>query len=242
MIQEAIEGIFGKAQALADATAKAEAVELKGLPYILHGATLKELKTPLYPGLPVGSLAGFVEAVKLVKGLHAIIVQSATTVVGVTDAVGAWLQRDTLVAAQQDKEANFQWGTWHEADDFIIALQAKFGQTPDRDKLVKILGNLSGGVLRTSTDDGISQSVSVRAGVTLLGEEKISNPVTLRPYRTFHDVEQPASPFVVRLKQDKDQAPKIALFEADGGLWKRTAIESIYTYLSAAKLAVPVLR
>ena len=53
------------------------------------------------------------------------------------------------------------------------------------------------------------------------------NPVTLRPYRTFNEVEQPASQFVFRI----NKLANLALFEADGGKWKLEAVESIANYL-----------
>ena len=53
------------------------------------------------------------------------------------------------------------------------------------------------------------------------------NPAPLRPLRTFPEVEQPVSPFVVRFKEGK----KAALFNADGGAWKVAAVKSIGSFL-----------
>lgn len=49
----------------------------------------------------------------------------------------------------------------------------------------------------------------------------------LQPYRTFLEVEQPASDFLLRL--DKEGRP--ALYEADGGAWKLEAKRNIAAYL-----------
>ncbi len=51
--------------------------------------------------------------------------------------------------------------------------------------------------------------------------------MTLRPYRTFAEVEQPASQFVFRINQNA----QMALFEADGGKWRLEAINNIANYL-----------
>ena len=56
--------------------------------------------------------------------------------------------------------------------------------------------------------------------------------VALRPYRTFLDIHQPASEFVLRIKADKDEGPRCALFEADGGAWRFTALEHIKSYMA----------
>ena len=76
-------------------------------------------------------------------------------------------------------------------------------------------------------DNGITQTVTVRDGVASLAQAKTPNPVTLRPYRTFNEVEQPASQFVFRV----NKSANLALFEADGGKWKLDAVKNISDYL-----------
>lgn len=56
------------------------------------------------------------------------------------------------------------------------------------------------------------------------------NPIPLRPYRTFSEVEQPQSPFVFRVKPDGQGEVRMALFEADGKAWEHTSICSIRDY------------
>lgn len=51
--------------------------------------------------------------------------------------------------------------------------------------------------------------------------------VPLRPYRTFQEVEQPESEFLLRL----DEEGNIGLFEADGGMWKLTARQTVKAFL-----------
>ena len=78
-----------------------------------------------------------------------------------------------------------------------------------------------------TADDGISQRVILKAGVQEVDKTIFRNPAFLRPMRTFTEVMQPQSPFVVRFKEGR----KAALFEADGGAWKREAIGLIGAYL-----------
>ena len=57
--------------------------------------------------------------------------------------------------------------------------------------------------------------------------------MTLAPYRTFPDVAQPESTFILRMKGGSEhQAPTAALFEADGGKWALMAVERIAEHLS----------
>ena len=79
----------------------------------------------------------------------------------------------------------------------------------------------------SSVDNGISQEVSVRTGAVLKEQQTVQPIVRLQPYRTFLEVEQPASDFLLRL--DKEGRP--ALYEADGGAWKLEAKRSIAAYL-----------
>ena len=79
----------------------------------------------------------------------------------------------------------------------------------------------------SSVDNGISLEVSVRTGAVLKEQQTVQPIVHLQPYRTFLEVEQPASDFLLRL--DKDGRP--ALYEADGGAWKLEAKRNIAAYL-----------
>ena len=50
-------------------------------------------------------------------------------------------------------------------------------------------------------------------------------------YRTFLEVEQPKSEFILRMEQDKYDGIACAIFEADGGAWKIAATKAIKDYL-----------
>lgn len=117
-----------------------------------------------------------------------------------------------------------------DVESFVIQLQSMFVQTPERDNLLKFLGSLKAGFSKTMNDDGVSQTVTAKTGVTMVSEVAVPNPVTLQPFRTFAEIEQPASDFVFRIHGGQDE-PTCALYEADGGAWKLTAIERIAEWL-----------
>lgn len=74
----------------------------------------------------------------------------------------------------------------------------------------------------------------VTAGITKVNEIEVKNPVTLRPFRTFAEVEQPQSKFIVRLRDAKEgMPPGVALFEVADYSWKLKAMLSIKQYLAA---------
>lgn len=56
--------------------------------------------------------------------------------------------------------------------------------------------------------------------------EAVRSRISLRPYRTFTEVEQPESEFILRL----DDEGRVGIIEADGGAWKMTAKANIAAY------------
>lgn len=93
--------------------------------------------------------------------------------------------------------------------------------------ILQVVGNLKEDAVRTMTDDGVSQVTAVRTGVATVADVKVPNPVSLRPFRTFIEVDQPESRFIFRMRE----GGRCAIFEADGGAWKLEAKKNIYNYL-----------
>ena len=87
----------------------------------------------------------------------------------------------------------------------IVELQSLYAVTDDRDYLLSLLSRIDVNQGVSSMDNGISQEVSVRTGAVLKEQQIVQPIVHLQPYRTFLEVEQPASDFLLRL--DKDGRP-----------------------------------
>lgn len=142
---------------------------------------------------------------------------------GLIEADGS---RETLVVADAILP-RFSFDYFHDSEDFLIALNSKFTNQFDRQKLVAFAGNVKEDNARQTSDDGFSQKTTVKRGISQAGEEIVPNPVSLAPYRTFAEISQPESEFVFRMKD----GPRFALFEADGGAWKNQAIYNINSFL-----------
>lgn len=129
----------------------------------------------------------------------------------------------------------FAFGKYLDAESFNIALQTQFVSTPAREELIALVASIRENAVTETVDDGVAQEVKTAAGVLLSNRTKIPNPVTLKPFRTFREVEQPASLFVLRLRASGGgQKPECALFEADGGAWRLEAIASVAKWLREA--------
>ena len=75
-------------------------------------------------------------------------------------------------------------------------------------------------------DNGIATTVTTQKGVALQSNEQIRPIITLKPYRTFQEVEQPESIFLIRVNERG-----ITFTEADGGMWKLKARQTVKAFL-----------
>lgn len=146
-------------------------------------------------------------------------------------------QRFTYAAASC-RNLMDQWvGQYHGQEDFVVALQSRFVPEMDREAVLKVVSKLKEEQSLETEDDGTTQRATARAGVHLAQQVAVPNPVRLAPYRTFREVEQPASTFVLRVQK----GPRCALFEADGGAWEMEAVKRVAEWLRGKVEGVPVL-
>jgi hypothetical protein len=119
---------------------------------------------------------------------------------------------------------------WLDLEMFVISLQSLFEETENREKIISMLGHLASESVVEKKDDGFKQAVHIRDGISQKSEVRLENPVVLKPYRTFREVDQPEGRYILRL-DNKQGGIHCALFEADGDLWKIEAMLSIKKFL-----------
>ncbi len=139
-------------------------------------------------------------------------------------------QREKYLYAECPNQ-QFQFGKWFDPETFIINLLTSFIQDENRDKIISIASGISDVSSTEIQDDGVSQRVTVKAGITTIKRENLISPVVLRPFRSFAEIEQPASPFVFRIRKSSVGDINLTLIEADGGHWKIECISNIVSYL-----------
>jgi len=158
-------------------------------------------------------------------------VQNSVSVALVGPASGSSLKRTVWIRAQLEA-TNFPFGQRMEPEMFIVALQTLFQANEETLRLQQFASSMTDEQVKTLNDDGVTQIVAVRRGVSLAASVRVPNPVKLRPYRTFREIEQPESLFVFRVSSgSQGAAPLCALIEADGGAWKLTAVASVKAWL-----------
>lgn len=149
----------------------------------------------------------------------------------VLTALDADMKRDMLFHAVCDVPG-FKEG-FMEYDRAIIAIRSKFIPGEDVDYILALLSRINRENGVTTMDNGVSQTVEARTGISLKQMVNVRPRVKLAPYRTFLEVDQPESEFLLRLDEDG----KVGLFEADGGMWKMEAKKNIYAYFCNAMAA-----
>lgn len=122
---------------------------------------------------------------------------------------------------------DIKFDVFMDTEMFNTQLLSKFIDTPARAELFKVVQAMTKEQSCNTTDDGISQVITVKQGVSMAANVTFKNPVPLMPMRTFSEIEQPESNFTLRVNDDA----RCALYEADGGAWKNEAVARIKGYL-----------
>jgi hypothetical protein len=137
-------------------------------------------------------------------------------------------RRLCLIQATADVPRH-SWGEYRSLEDMNIYLQSHFLDDGARSNVLEQLAQIVTTDALIQNDDGVSQDVVIQNGIKR-ATASILNPANLRPFRTFPEIDQPESPFVVRLKKSGENGVYAGLFEADGGAWRNIARRSIHAY------------
>jgi hypothetical protein len=227
-------GLGGKIKQLEHDKEIPQVFHLEGVPYVT--ANMKPLLTPLADPVTVATLTGLVGF--LVANVDDLIrrdlichVVNPTTVEVYSKITGAHKQRETYVRATADFVPTITLDRFMPTEDFNLMLQSCFVDDEERAKVLKVTSNTVASSEVANADNGVSQEVSIKAGVRKLENADVPNPVILKPYRTFTDVDQPSGKFVLRMKHDEQRGIMVGLWDATGGAWKGEAMDSIRHYI-----------
>ena len=200
---------------------------------------------PVYPNRPAcfsaSTLSGLADFLLAdVDGLFArhprclVTVESPQRVSVYSPIYGEDQKRD-LLARCEISISDLHTDTYLDAEEFNVMLQARVVQSANRDLVLRFVGTMRDEQSNQTADDGFSQRVPVRTGVAQEGDVTIVNPVYLAPRRTFPEIDQPESPYILRLRE----GPQAALFRADDQAWRVGAIASIGAWLRDRLQAAP---
>lgn len=146
------------------------------------------------------------------------------------DSLHRWIPYEAIASDLPKLVEEVRWSF----DEAQIKLRSMFqrapeGQTNDVDYILGLLSHMSVDQSIKSDDNGVTQTVQVRKGVSFVENQRVNPIVKLAPYRTFQEVRQPESEYVFRIYDDRS----ISLTAADGGMWKMKARAFVMDYLLA---------
>lgn len=228
MIKEALQYIVG--------LGKAEVKEYTlpdGKGAVFSDKPLYEVKSleSLADHLVLHTLTGLVDYIKSNTDTMAekmIVEVQSPTQVHLYSSLNRDRDRESLVLVNA-KVPHFSFGHFMQQEEFCISLQSKFINSDDRELVLRCAGTVESGTVAQYGDDGVTQKATIKQGIASKVEAQIPNPVHLKPYRTFLEVDQPASNFIFRMRDN--HGVDCAIFEADGGAWEMEAMQNIKSYL-----------
>ncbi|WP_290776092.1 hypothetical protein [Anaerofustis sp.] len=208
--------------------AKNEVIECNGFDYSTK--QLFRIEPPAIQPLNFKSIKGVCDVIKKEYEKH----KTPLIVVADEDSIDVYThienrKRDLLYTSVSNAPYH-DFGRYITREEMCIKLKSIYIQTEERDNVIKLISSISNSHITTQNDDGFSQSVEVAKGISFKEMINVDSIITLKPYRTFNEVEQPESKFLLRFKEYSNNIG-VALFEADGGAWKLDAKNNIMAKL-----------
>ncbi len=225
-------------QAIKDSVQVAQ-IEVDGLRYVSRAVQLPPME-PLPDTLKIHTLTGVAEFCNTFdrsKIAH-VHIESASSVKVWGPLEGRHRNRPCYLAASLFAERSFPFGRPLPQEDFIVGIQSGFVESENRAKFLRVAGNVTEDGSVKSSDDGVSQALAIRSGVSLDASLEFQNPVYLAPFRTFPEIPQPVSPYLFRV----GKGPTLALHETHETEWQLTAIKAIAEFLSKRIEGVSILQ
>jgi hypothetical protein len=204
------------------------------------GVNLGDAIEPFRPELlKVKTLTGFIDAIQsgaAPAGAGIIHVEDYLNVALKRAESDEYGERDTWLRATHEPFDVFTFDQYYEDPQrFIIALQCGFLTTEDLLYVIKIASNLKAGSSIETSDNGLNQTATIKAGEVRTVDIDLKPRVQLVPLRSFSEVYETSpvmSEFLLRFRQTRDLSPSIALFTVDGQKYKAQIMRQIKEYLA----------
>jgi len=178
-------------------------------------------------------------------------IESPTEVSLVARKSDEYGRRNVIATATYPKGCTpFPFGAFLNPENFIIACQQGFQRVKvenddgtfakDLDYVLGIASKITSDSTVDHDDDGVTQRIAVKQGVTLKTDVALKSRVTLAPWRTFAEIDQVLSTFILRSRV-YNEGPQLALFEGDGGRWRIDAVAAIKAWLAEQITGSPII-
>jgi hypothetical protein len=133
------------------------------------------------------------------------------------------------------KVNHFPFGNKLSQEEMIIKLRCCFAENEDITRLIAGISALTSGPVTTSNDDGISQTITVKSGVSLKAEAPVNPIRKLSAYRSFSGIASQDALFLFRIHQDKEKGSVLfSLHDMEGDLWITQTVAGLVEYILTA--------
>ena len=190
---------------------------------------------PQFPALSVNTLSGLADVIKaesewdgISDALPLLVRVESPNYVSVSSSISYFKNRPVRQILYKAENVNTTFTTGeYPQEQMVIALRSLCQDGMDKEYLLDLISRIDINTGVSITDTGLTQSVVQKVGAQLKDEVPIKPIIRLKPYRTFLEVDQPESEFLLRVTK----SGSIQLREADGGAWKLEARRNIKEHL-----------
>jgi hypothetical protein len=131
---------------------------------------------------------------------------------------------------------------WMAPAEIIPLVLIGFEDTPERQSLLKVLGNVRDGAERTFADDGVTQQVSTRKGVSMSELTQLPSPLTLVPLANYPEVANVEQSYILRATGgDENSPPNFLLLRVNDPIFFLKRRDEIVEFLSNNVQGIPVI-
>ena len=190
---------------------------------------LHMVKDPIIDTYKFNTLDGFIDYCNIFIENKIIHIENEKSIKCYSYDIDRFQRRKFIAHCALDR-TEYRSGYYEPIEDFILNLKTMYVQTDVISNLVAILGNIVDEDIRTTSDDGISQSITVKKGINLRSQTDLPVFLKLQPYSTFIEIEQPVIEFLLRVKSKTDGIVA-SLFESKNTLWKIYSVKKICAYV-----------
>lgn len=223
---------------LATDAERVEHTDIDGVPHIIHKGRTWPILNDLPKALTLRTLSGVVDY--LTENRDCLDIEDLTVVIngpGDMQLVGqarADGRRQVHIIAQEphvSETFSLFVNRFMSVEEFVVGCQQRFRPGfGDFAAVLSVVGNITQNEVRQVEDDGISQAVTAKAGITKVGIVAVPSPCFLVPRRSFPEIELSNVPFILRIKKGAE-LPLVGLFEADGAAWMVDATSKIAEFI-----------
>ena len=195
--------------------------------YILQTKTIQTLKTDSMQSIIDFLLSG--ELKNDLLFIH-VVNEKDINLLSIVNAVTG--HRDVYLNAESKFDAPRFFDEFWDLESFKIKLLTLCEQSEERDSLASDIVTIISDESQSITDTGVGIEVACKSGISLVGKKKLPQFVNLKPIRTFLEIDQVESQFLIRVKKE-ESGVKIGLMEYAKEMWKIEAKSRIKHWLKS---------